>query len=146
MTEEQIKENIFKGYNSIPLDIETIQCNQAEYISNTKTYTFKEFYFQFPYYLDEIDLYELGKSFKLLKIAYTYNPEKVFNDVGFKDRQLNLFDYMVLQNYYDNLRRTVPNTACKYILQRIPFEISREVMKLGFFCLYERYEVVLEEK
>ena len=140
----EIAKIIMQGYESIPID-------DSKIISIDKRVDgLHEFAFRFPSYLDEEDLFKIGKQFKNLKITYTHNPERIseifaHNDAGKEVKPVDiLFNnpyLLIAPQSYVNI-----NDKVHQILQRESFLVEKCASSLGQVIIYERYGIVYKKE
>ena len=136
----KLQKYILQGYNSIKVDIPKVESIQREYRYKGKVYAVYEYAFNFPYWYDKKDLFKIGVLQKMLEIAITYFPIGI-EKLMFMGEILpikKLEDFLSYKTIYKKM-----NPKCKYLIERIPFEINRDGV-MGQYSTYLRVGCILK--
>jgi len=138
-----IKDNIFKGYNSIPFDVKTINVIHGEHEYKGKKYRMQEYGFSFPYYYNEKDCFKIGEAMRRLEILATYIRSGL--EVSYGRYGGKILDIKLLFDQVQHFSYKAPNKDCVLFIRRIPLEVHSTCADPGKGLVYSRFTTVLKE-
>lgn len=130
---------ISQGYESLPFGVEKVVIDSPTFIYKDQAYGVREYAFQFPYYWEGDDLFEIGRKMKELEINATYGQDNLML-LEFHGKTLPVGELL----HFDRLWVREVNRKCGLFLQRHPLEVGKDTF--GKWYVYTRFGIIMEEE